>query len=273
MPIEFDWDMSTWQDLFATVHDNLSKKYMDIYFDGLQLKDSFILEAGCGSGRYVKYIDDCGLTIVGLEINCSLVVRVHTLFPDLRLICGDICNMPLASSTVAGLICLGVVEHFPEGPHGPLSELYRVTRPGGVMIVTIPSYNYVRQIKAILFKISDRLNPKRNNLVRRLFGRKELDKTKYLFTTVPRYGGFFEYEFTHQQFESELRKAGWTILESIPDMLIDGIYHDLNPGKLLVKWDNEKYVFQPSLIAKKLNGLLSKFRWLHNHMHLCIVRK
>jgi len=70
-----------------------------------------LLEAGCGSGRYVKYLHDRGYNIIGIEYNQETVTNVNRIWPELTVTQGDILSIPYEDGWFPGIISIGVVEH------------------------------------------------------------------------------------------------------------------------------------------------------------------
>jgi len=239
-----------------------------------------IIEAGCGLGRFVRYLSDKGYNIQGIEYSLETVRMVKEIMPDLDVIQGDVANMPYPANSIDGIISLGVVEHFIDGPVKPLKEMYRVLKLGRVAIITVPSFNLIRKIKKNLYvdELNHFLNPlaiiKRSNIIRKLLKKnfKSFPYNRHRATSYniyPTFGEFFEYRFTKEEFEDILVKAGYTIIESVPIAHMDGVYHEF--GRLFVSFKN--WHFFPNIIGRLLNSLLSRIRFCHNHMHLCVVRK
>lgn len=50
---------------------------------------------------------------------------------------GDIHALPFASGVADGVLCIEVLEHLPN-PEAAVSEMYRVLRPGGHVLITTP---------------------------------------------------------------------------------------------------------------------------------------
>src|SRR5579875_1582497 len=96
-----------------------------------------ILDAGCGSGRTLQELVDYG-TVVGLELDpdAAAVARGRG--------CGEVVegrleSLPWGDGTFDLITCLDVIEHTPDD-RLTLSELRRVTRPGGYLLATVPAY-------------------------------------------------------------------------------------------------------------------------------------
>jgi 2-polyprenyl-3-methyl-5-hydroxy-6-metoxy-1,4-benzoquinol methylase len=99
--------------------------------------DARLLDAGCGSGRE---LDDLALhgRVAGVDLSETAVeaarARGHD---DVRLAAVE--RMPFDDASFDVVTCLDVVEHTPDD-RATLRELRRVTRPGGVLVVTVPAY-------------------------------------------------------------------------------------------------------------------------------------
>ncbi len=245
-------------------------------------KSGKIVDAGCGLGRFVKYLSDKGYDIEGIEYSEETVRNIKGIAPELNIIQGDVLDMPYRTESIDGIVSLGVIEHFISGCDEPLKEMYRVLKYGGIAIITVPSFNLVRKIKKYLYitEIGHFTHPirmaKQSNTLRRILGRntpaKKLSYNRNqldLYNIWPTFGDFFEYRPTKNEFEDVLLRAGFIIVESVPIAHMDGIYHEF--GRLFVSFKNCE--FYPSIVGAGLNKLLAKVPFCHNHMNLCVVRK
>ncbi len=268
--IEFEWFTDDFNALLESCRFddavNLSIQYIPD-------KTSRILEAGCGTGRVVKFLNDRGYeNVFGIELNKEVVRWINKEFPNLHVIAGDILNMEYSQNSFDVVLSYGVVEHFKQGIDCPLISLYNVLAPGGLAIITIPSFNTLRALKYRIGGVVDSLNPKRNQLLRRLFGQPGImrpDNSKYLYHIYPRNGPFFEYRLSPAEFELACLAAGFEIEISLPISYIDGLYHEFGPP--LVNFEN--WNFRVGSIGKLINQLLKHIPFFHNHMHACVLRK
>jgi SAM-dependent methyltransferase len=248
--------------------------------DGVQLslqhlpKQGKILEAGCGTGRVVRYFHDRGYDIEGVEINAEIVAQTKNAYPDLKVFVGDVARLPVPDGHYAGLVSYGTIEHFIAGVEAPLNEHYRVLAPGGIAIITVPSYNTLRRIKYFFDVLLRRLNPRMNNMVRRIFGKEPMRRNVkgrdgFRYHVYPQFLGFFEYRLRPREFEDAVRAAGFKILHSLPITHLDGIYHEFGPP--LIEFRDWK--FHPTRLAVWLNRVFGKIPFFHNHMHAIVATK
>jgi SAM-dependent methyltransferase len=96
-----------------------------------------LLDAGCGSGRTLDELARYG-RVSGIDLSPEAVAlarrRGHE---DVRV--ARVEELPFDDATFDVVTCLDVVEHTPDD-RATLAELRRVTRPGGVLLVTVPAY-------------------------------------------------------------------------------------------------------------------------------------
>ena len=263
--IVFSWRHEDFKNLLKSC-DNDDE--VQISLDYLHDKNAKILEAGCGLGRVVKYLHDKGFTHVsGIELNTDAVTYLNSYFPELDIIQGDILNLPYPKESFDVVLSYGVIEHFQQGPQEPLLALYHVLKPGGMAIITVPSFNIVRRISYFLRFFDIRKYP----AIRKFFGKKPLvrNKKRFSYYIDPQIGDFFEYRFTPHQFEKLCTKAGFSIVASKPIAHIDGLFHSFGPPLVYFK----DWSFSLSWLGNALNKLFSLIPFFHNHMHLCVLKK
>jgi SAM-dependent methyltransferase len=93
-----------------------------------------VVDAGCGEGVLVEEYAD-RLAIEGLDASYSSE-RVRR---------GSLTSLPYAGGVFDRALCLDVLEHlsFEEQPRA-LAELYRVLRPGGELLVSVPNLAHLQ---------------------------------------------------------------------------------------------------------------------------------
>ena len=206
-------------------------------------KDNLILEAGCGTGRVVKYLSDLGYNIEGIELGEKSVTDINQLEPSLKISVGDITDIDKPDDTYDRILSYGVIEHFIDGPDVPLLEMKRVLKPDGKLIITVPSFNKVRQSRY----------------------QKYPDDLYWKFIVGNQ---FYEYRMKPEEFEEVITSNGFKIEQSLPIADIDGIYHE---HLSMVTHDGVKLV--PSTEALGYNKHYETIPFHHNHMHLIVCSK
>ncbi len=105
-----------------------------------------LLDAGCGEGRHCFGALERGAQVVGLDLDRdALRARSDALREQAdergslgAMIRGNTFQLPFANETFDKVICSEVMEHVHDY-RGAARELARVTRPGGMLAVTIPT--------------------------------------------------------------------------------------------------------------------------------------
>lgn len=131
--------------------DKCGKKPNEIFataFAALQGGDR-ILDIGCGDGTLYSYIKDKFRKIYGAEIadEAAHLAQKQGMFPSIM----DV-NMSLSykDNTFDAISCLEVIEHLLNPCH-LLSEMYRLLRPGGQLVLTTPNIRNFRNLNTLIF--------------------------------------------------------------------------------------------------------------------------
>ncbi|MBU0489557.1 MAG: class I SAM-dependent methyltransferase [Bacteroidetes bacterium] len=111
----------------------------DQYFDiasHLLSKETSVLDAGCGSGRWSAYIADKVNFIEAIdpsEAIFSASVRYQSI-PNIRWTQAEINNLPFADNSFDFVMTLGVLHHIPD-TFSALSSIVQKIKPGGNLLV------------------------------------------------------------------------------------------------------------------------------------------
>ena len=110
-------------------------KIFNFIKSSLSLFSGKILDVGCGKMPYKKYIlENSKVTeYIGLDIDDALIYD-KKIKPDYT---WDGTRMPFENNTFESAIGTEVLEHCPN-PEIILKEIYRVLKPGGVFLFTVP---------------------------------------------------------------------------------------------------------------------------------------
>ena len=95
-----------------------------------------ILDAGCGSGRVLDELAQYG-SVTGIDASPVAVAAAEARGHDVSR--ARVEELPFPDGSFDLVTCLDVIEHTPDDLRA-LSELVRVTRPGGYLFVTVPAY-------------------------------------------------------------------------------------------------------------------------------------
>lgn len=145
-------------------YDRLAKTYADkIYgelahkpFDRLMLDwliekvdgKGTICDLGCGPGQVARYLRDRGVQTCGIDLSAGMVEQARTLNPDIPFQQGDMLALTdVADEEFGGIAAFYCIIHIPRTDVvRTLSELRRVLRPNGVLLVTFHIGNEIRHV-------------------------------------------------------------------------------------------------------------------------------
>ena len=108
-------------------------------------KPKKVLDAGCGRGFYVhsySYLPTVE-EIHGVEINPKYieVAKKHCTDERIKITEGSIYELPYSDNYFDFISCSEVLEHLSDDAKG-LSELKRVLKPTGKLVVTVPNHHF-----------------------------------------------------------------------------------------------------------------------------------
>lgn len=135
-------DFDTWPERydawFETPMGALIKSYEAALLMGL-LKPKpgeRILDAGCGTGIFTQDILCAGAHVAGIELSLPMLRGAHGKLGDhpFHGIQGDMAALPLADNSFDKAISVTALEFIGDA-RGAVMELFRVTRPGGYVLV------------------------------------------------------------------------------------------------------------------------------------------
>ena len=191
-----------WEAVWADCEQNLEDLEQSTIWALLQShlpQGGRILEAGCGTGQWVRLLASKGYNAYGIDFSERTVRASKTKWPDLELVVGDLRSMPYQDGFFDGVMSLGAVEHDVQGPSAALAEMYRVLRSGGILFCTVPCHNIARHLGAFALKDWAR----RNRWLRRLKG--------YNYDSV-----FWQYLWTPREYAQILTNSGFEVIRLVP---------------------------------------------------------
>lgn len=99
-----------------------------------------VLDAGCGQGFILSGLDTKACEAYGFDMNADDLNIAKTSVKNGEFCLASIDNVPFLDNTFDYIICTEVLEHITaELSNVALRELYRVLKPGGTAIFTVPN--------------------------------------------------------------------------------------------------------------------------------------
>jgi len=187
-----------------------------------------ILDAGCGLGQWVDFLNWKGYPATGLDYSSQTIERNRKACPNAQWVCGTIQEIPFPSAEFDCVISWGIIEHDEAGPQRALREFYRVLAPNGWVFVTVPlDSKWTRRSSQIQFPEAGQRR------------------------------GFFQHFFTPDELSKLLSEAQFTVEAVMPmcpmplPVLFPRVYRLAHP---LCKWKIEglcKRIVNPLLRHRK----------------------
>ena len=108
-------------------------------------RNDTILDCGSGYGFTLRMLLDLtDATVVGLEYQAERIAESQQMLgtsPRLTLVQGDAMALPFADNAFSHVVCSEVLEHLPDDG-AAMREIFRVLKPGGLLIVTVPCESF-----------------------------------------------------------------------------------------------------------------------------------
>lgn len=105
---------------------------------GNELAGRWVLDAGCGAGRFAEVAASFGARLVGVDISSAVEATAESLakYPNVDVVQGDLLNLPIRRGAMGNAYCIGVVQHTPDRARA-LQNVVDSVRAGGEFAFTI----------------------------------------------------------------------------------------------------------------------------------------
>ncbi|HEY0659091.1 MAG TPA: methyltransferase domain-containing protein [Pyrinomonadaceae bacterium] len=223
----YQWNKFKAEQIDSLNGTNLSAKrfYSETGWTRDWLKGKWILDAGCGAGRFLDVASQNECEVVGIDISSAIDASKENLAgrENVHFVQASIFDLPFKDGAFDACYCIGVIQHTPN-PEKALASLPRVIRKYGDIAVTI----YERKPWTYLFskywfrpftkKLSDKTLLKTIESVMPV----AFPVTDVLFR-IPLLGKAFQFvipvaNYVHEKDLTRKQRYDWAILDTF-DML------------------------------------------------------
>lgn len=106
-----------------------------------------ILDIGCGNGNILKTLTGRRPgNYYGVDLSPAMIGEAKKRLPEgVNLQIADVVNLPFADQSFDILLCNASFHHYEE-PDKAISEMHRVLRPGGTLILGDPTFPLLRKL-------------------------------------------------------------------------------------------------------------------------------
>lgn len=186
----FDKNSKDWNKHYEAKSNDLISWYFKnrkkIVLSMFDFRNSKVLDVGCGPGVFSKEILKKGNKLWGIDLSSKMIQevkkRMNGEYPKAIFSTGDICNLNFPNNFFDVVVAIGVLEYIKDDKKA-FSELGRVVKKGGILIVTVinkhnPNY-WLRKFFNFFLK-----HLKFNNLIfqdicTKAYSRSELNRILY----------------------------------------------------------------------------------------------
>lgn len=117
-------------------HEKLHHRLMGKAILGITSPDAKILDIGSGSCRVARMVlDATQRRVISLDLSFKTLQSASLLNPA-PMVNGDNLHLPFRSNSADLVLSNGVIHHTPD-PRASFNELARITKPGGVLVVSV----------------------------------------------------------------------------------------------------------------------------------------
>lgn len=122
-------------------------------------QETKVLDLGVNTGLYFALFSGIGFQVSGLDINRNNIEQMRRLFPTHELQYGDLNTRLNVDSETLDVVWAGeIIEHIPNTANA-ISEMHRVLKKGGLLVLTTPFHGLVKNIGIALFAWDRHFDP------------------------------------------------------------------------------------------------------------------
>lgn len=103
-----------------------------------------ILDAGCGTGGTIKFLQKAGFKNVAGIDNSSMALELCRARGLKNVTPGSVNKLPFKNRSFGGVICLDVLYHKGVNPKATIKEFNRVLKKNGLLYLQEPAFNWLR---------------------------------------------------------------------------------------------------------------------------------
>jgi SAM-dependent methyltransferase len=107
-------------------------------FEGVDLSDSKVLDAMCGTGQTTAYLSSSNAKITGLDLSSVEIERFRSLWPNATAVCRSLLDSGLQDESFDCVAIVGGLHHVQPHVSEAVREVHRVLKSGGIFCFMEP---------------------------------------------------------------------------------------------------------------------------------------
>lgn len=210
---------------------------MKFLFEDYLMPGDRVLDLGCGNGRFYELFKNKNIDYVGADNSKKLIEIARKRYPGVKFQTADALNLPFPNNHFNKVYCIAVLHHIPskEIRLKVLTEIKRILKPEGLLILTVWNLWQKRKTRDLIFKFG------LTKILRKLALRQAqgLDFKDILMEWEGAKNVYF-HAFTEKELGNLVSEAGFKIKKR-GEILVGG------ESALKSKWPNSNFF----IVAKK----------------------
>lgn len=147
---------------YESRYGNLPKSeipYLQKFYNlaSLNVKRPKILDAGCGTGRDLAYLEALEADLYGVDLAKNMLNIARNKLKKSHLLKADIRKLPFPNEFFNGVLCIATLVHLPtQEKEKSIGEFWRVLKSNGVLYISVQNLLYFpRFLKCIKYRRGD----------------------------------------------------------------------------------------------------------------------
>ena len=158
------WNLFEKTQIDSNLQTNRSEKRFteETLWDSTSLKSKYVLDAGCGAGRFSEIALKFGANLIAVDYSTAVDTAEKNLKKGSKLVIqADLANLPIQNNSLDYIYCIGVLQHT-RNPDVIVKELIRCLKVDGELTLTFyenSSWHVKFYSKYLVRPITKRLPP------------------------------------------------------------------------------------------------------------------
>jgi ubiquinone/menaquinone biosynthesis C-methylase UbiE len=220
-------------------------------FEKIMSRDTLVLDAGVGTGRFALPLQERGFDVVGLDVASKMLLKAREKGVQ-NLFRGDLCSLPFMDSSFQFTISVHVL-HLIKDWRTALSEIGRVTTDEFLSVLSIKENSPAQEVRKVYEEACSQLGYEVRHV-----GMRERELPDILhpdsYSDIIVYEHTMDVESLVEGFQERLFSNLWSVPEDIHEQAMEVVREQFEGVETLLEVEDIKLA---SWTAKKLRNFCS----------------